>query len=1141
MKRLIGCLVVTVLLCPACGPGETELISDTGSGVEVVPEVEAEETVILPEVRRPEDVRMEPEINVTPVDAVPEMPRRQCAPGEGCFLDKCTENAQCQSGWCVEHMGEGVCSEVCTEECSAGWACKQVGVADPDLTYVCVSEHSNLCKPCGSTEGCEAPGSAKDVCVDYGAEGSFCGGVCETADDCPWGFLCEDVTTVDGIETRQCVAEAGACPCTTNSIALNLWTPCKSANEFGTCEGMRICTEEGLSDCDAVAPAEESCTGFDDDCDGDVDEPVVDEGDYINLCDDGNSCTDDNCKGEGGCEYVELNEGECMDGDPCTVADHCNAGVCVGNPVVCDDTNPCTDDSCDGAGGCMFANNTAGCDDEDPCTVADKCNAGTCAGEAIPCDCMIDEDCALHEDENSCNGTLFCDDGQWPFKCEVDPDTVVHCPPPLVGPDAICLQTHCDTATGDCSLVPDHEGFACEDEDACTVGDKCVEGVCTAGVAPICADNNPCTDDSCDPVEGCLFYTNTMSCNDGDVCTTADQCAGGECLGGDLLVCDDANVCNGLETCDSDTGCKAGTPLQCDNGDPCDGVETCHPTEGCLPGLDAACHDGNVCTDDTCDAEGGCLHTPNSAGCDDGNACTEGDHCNGGACVYTGLKECGDNNICTDEWCDPAAGCVTTLNEAPCDDGDICTTGDHCHLGDCISAGELTCDDHNECTDDLCLPAAGCQFTANSAQCDDGSACTTGDQCSDGWCLPSEVLDCDDSNLCTDDSCDGESGCVYAPNSALCDDDDECTENDQCAAAQCILGDSVDCDDGNQCTEDTCIPVTGCESHSVVDGTGCGLLPGERCVNGSCVCVQLCDGKECGPDGCGGSCGNCMGPQELCVGGTCQCQPNCVGKECGDDGCGGECGPCQPGLVCQQNACIESSCGDGEAFGNGCLWKVAGGDLFLVPSGVNSITVIMIGGGGGGGSGYYYPGGGGGSGYYKIEEAVPVTPGQTLLVQVGSGGGMEEAGTASKFGSLTVQGGLPGKPHTAPSGQSSAKGGNGGSGGGAGYTNSSNGGGTGSGVLMGQYAGAPGTPSPGSNQAAKRGQGFGAGGGGDPGTSGYNSSCGGLGGSNGGNGATVGGCGGGGGGAGGLKIPGYDNPGSTGTTAGASGVVFITM
>ena len=33
-----------------------------------------------------------------------------CAPGSGCFLDPCADNSDCLYGWCVEHMGNQVCS-----------------------------------------------------------------------------------------------------------------------------------------------------------------------------------------------------------------------------------------------------------------------------------------------------------------------------------------------------------------------------------------------------------------------------------------------------------------------------------------------------------------------------------------------------------------------------------------------------------------------------------------------------------------------------------------------------------------------------------------------------------------------------------------------------------------------------------------------------------------------------------------------------------------------------------------------------------------------------------------------------------------------------------------------------------------------
>ena len=70
-------------------------------------------------------------------------------------------------------------------------------------------------------------------------------------------------------------------------------------------------------------------------------------------------------------------------------------------------------------------------------------------------------------------------------------------------------------------------------------------------------------------------------------------------------------------------------------------------------------------------------------------------------------------------------------------------------------------------------------------------------------------------------------------------------------------------------------------------------------------CVPQCSDKVCGPDGCGGSCGDCVGPQDECIGGQCICQPNCELKECGDDGCGGKCGSCGSGTCDEDSsACI---------------------------------------------------------------------------------------------------------------------------------------------------------------------------------------------------------------------------------------------
>jgi hypothetical protein len=59
----------------------------------------------------------------------------------------------------------------------------------------------------------------------------------------------------------------------------------------------------------------------------------------------------------------------------------CGGGACAGTlPVVCNDANTCTTDSCSPATGCVFTNNTNACDDGNACTTGDACGGGTCVG-----------------------------------------------------------------------------------------------------------------------------------------------------------------------------------------------------------------------------------------------------------------------------------------------------------------------------------------------------------------------------------------------------------------------------------------------------------------------------------------------------------------------------------------------------------------------------------------------------------------------------------------------------------------------------------------------------------------------------------------------------------------------------------------
>ena len=76
------------------------------------------------------------------------------------------------------------------------------------------------------------------------------------------------------------------------------------------------------------------------------------------------------------------------------------------------------------------------------------------------------------------------------------------------------------------------------------------------------------------------------------------------------------------------------------------------------------------------------------------------------------------------------------------------------------------------------------------------------------------------------------------------------------------------------------------------------------------TCETLCDWKQCGSDGCGGTCGECPEGESCSVAGVCEgkaeCIPNCDGRQCGGDDCGGSCGDCAG--VGDGNFCTDTKC-----------------------------------------------------------------------------------------------------------------------------------------------------------------------------------------------------------------------------------------
>ncbi len=119
----------------------------------------------------------------------------------------------------------------------------------------------------------------------------------------------------------------------------------------------------------------------------------------------------------------------------------------------------------------------------------------------------------------------------------------------------------------------------------------------------------------------------------------------------------------------------------------------------------------------------------------------------------------------------------------------------------CATAAE--CDDNNVCTEDSCVSEI-CAHSNNSAVCDDGNSCTASDFCSGGLCRPG-ANPCDDNDACTDDVCDGQGGCTYTP--TVCNDNNGCTSDSCNSATGCVFAplSGSPCSDGNGCTiNDTC-------------------------------------------------------------------------------------------------------------------------------------------------------------------------------------------------------------------------------------------------------------------------------------------------------------------------------------------------
>lgn len=688
-----------------------------------------------------------------------------CADGNDCTTDTCSIAKTC------EHANNtAACSD--GDLCSTGDVC-----ADGTCTTQKTScDDNNLCTDdaCDPTSGNCAYTNNSGPCQDDSActAGDACsGGGCVSGAtvECGDDNLCTDDSCV---KETGCVNLANAVTCDDgdNCTIGDVCATSKCAGTLNTCDDNNVCTadvcDQATGGCQynniAVDCEDGNVCTTDDSCKSGVCTPGV-----AKICNDANACTADACDPTTGNCLKPPVAGPCEDGDVCTLSDTCADGACTpGTPQVCDDGKPCTDDICNSTLGCQTTNNTA------PCSPTGICEIGVCTAGA----CVT-------------TGQIGCNDGN------------------------PCTTDSCDTSLG-CVTTNVGDGVKCADGNACVTDSLCAAGQCATGTVTDCTDDKPCTNDSCDPVNGCTWLANTAACDDKDACTTGDICKNG--------------VCKGPTAVD---------PL-------------------------VSCNDNNPCTNDTCDPAIGCVHTNNTDPCDDSSLCTSADVCTGGSCVGT-AKTCDDTNVCTTDSCTPATGdCVFDPNQAACDDGNACTSGDLCANSACTPGSAKTCDDTNACTDDVCDTATGiCGYTNNAGPCNDGNPCTSGDTCAGGTCSVSTAATCDDANGCTTDACDISTGdCTYTDNANPCDTGDKCTFGDTCGGGTCVKGTSQVCNDNNVCTTDSCDSTTGqCTFAAVTNGGACD--DGIDCTTNSCqagkcattasTCTLFTDNINCADAGAG--------------------------------------------------------------------------------------------------------------------------------------------------------------------------------------------------------------------------------------------------------------------------------------------------
>ncbi|HVY32684.1 MAG TPA: hypothetical protein VHB79_39380 [Polyangiaceae bacterium] len=840
----------------------------------------------------------------------------------------------------------------------------ELGVCE---TAACVDNACKIdTKPDGHRCNDEDPLTGDDACLD-----GICAGVVKTCDD----DLGPCLKAVHDSETDECTVEPveDGVKCDDADACTQLDT-CQAGacvgSEPKTCDASDQCHVAGKCDPESGECSDEQAADDGTPCDdaqactsNDVCTKGTCGGEAV-VCDDGLACSKDSCDEKSGACEADMsgcacdNDGDCDDHNACNGAEVCGAGnLCqLGTAVVCPTSaDPCLSNVCvPETGECAPEPVTDGtaCNDANSCTARDSCVDGKCVGRS-PVVCTALSQCHLAGKCDPVTGACSnpekpnksaCNDGN---ACtQIDTCQAGECVGAAPATCAAIDQCHdmgvCDSATGICSKPLKQNGVTCDDQNPCTAGDACSNGVCTPTAQVTCTAL-----DSCHAVGTCDTQTGLCSnpakadgtvCNDGLTCTTPDVCTAGKCTS-TAVKCDDGIACT-VDSCSEKLGgctanaqnCPCTSGADCDDQNPCNGVETCNlQTLQCKPGTPMDCSSLNdACNVGSCSAvTGQCVPTPKANGttCDDGNKCTLGSSCQAGVCKGQTPVVCTASDQCHSAGsCDPATGACSNpakANGVTCNDGNACTQTDTCQSGVCTGSNAVVCAASDQChSAGTCDTASGlCSNPAkkNGSTCDDSSACTQTDTCQGGVCVGASPVTCTASDQChSAGTCDPKDGSCSNPaktDGSACNDGTLCTQTDTCQSGVCTGSKPVVCTVSDQChTAGTCDGATGtCSNPAKKDGTACNdssaCTKTDTCVSGVCTGsapVTCTASDQCHSAGtCDPKDGTCSNPAKA-DGTLCNDGKTCTNADkCTAGVCGGGAITCDDKIACTVDSCVE--------------------------------------------------------------------------------------------------------------------------------------------------------------------------------------------------------------------------------------------